>query len=171
MYSIIFTAALFVAIILNDVLQGRTTRVLSHTIFGVIATGLVSILWYLNYEFVSWILILIPVIALIIGYFLASSGTTVPSTSSSSTSLSTAASGLASPSGVASPSGLASLSAPITCGQYNPAGPYKAVAPSTVSLPATAPSLAQPTTAPDSTPPSTSGPAPTFKITPIAPTC
>ena len=159
MYSIVFTLAFFVAIILNDVLHNGSRRIATHAFFGLIATTLVSILWYLNYEFVSWILILIPVIAMIVGYTLipASSSSIIPSVNS--------------PPGMAQPSGVASLSAPITCGQYNLAGPYTAVAPSTVSLPATTPSLPPPTTAPVSTPPSTSGPAPTFKITPIVPTC
>ena len=151
MYSIIFTLAFFVAIILNDVFQYHSRRVVTHAFFGLIATTLVSILWYLNYEFVSWVLIIIPVIALIISYAL------LPSTSSSIVSSVTSPPGMT--------SGLASLSAPITCDQYNPAGPYKAIAPSTVSLPATTPSLPPPTTAP------ISGPAPTFKITPIVPTC
>jgi hypothetical protein len=154
MYSIIFTLAFFVAIILNDVLQNHSRRVVTHAVFGLIATSLVSILWYLNYEFVSWVLISIPVIALIVGYAL------LPSTSSSIVT------SVSSPPGMAQPSGIASVSAPIICNQYNPGGPYTAVAPSTVSLPATTPSLPPPTTAP-----TTPDLPTTFNITPIVPTC
>ena len=50
MYSIIFTAAIFIGIILNDLLQKQSARIVSHAFLGLIIVGLVSVLWYLDYE-------------------------------------------------------------------------------------------------------------------------
>ena len=159
MYSIVFTAALFMAIILNDLIQKHKNRVAIHSFFGLLATGLIAILWYLEYEVVGWTLILVPIAALIISYIVVATG-------ASSSVTATA------PTGIMAGAPSAAASAASTCSQYNPPGPYTTMAPSTVSLPATTGS--QPTTAPPTVtvpPPSTATSQPKFTITPITSGC
>uniref|UniRef100_A0A6C0K0B3 Uncharacterized protein n=1 Tax=viral metagenome TaxID=1070528 RepID=A0A6C0K0B3_9ZZZZ len=164
MYSIVFTAALFMAIILNDLIQKHKNRVAIHSFFGLLATGLIAILWYLEYEVVGWTLILVPIAALIISYIVVATG-------ASSSVTATAA---PAPTGIMSGTPSAAASAASTCSQYNPPGPYTTMAPGTVSLPATTGS--QPTTAPPTVtvpppPPSTATSQPNFTITPITSGC
>ena len=66
MYSIIFTAAIFIGVLINDFLQNRNKRMTRNFFLGIIATGLVTILWYLGYETVGWVMVLLPILILLI---------------------------------------------------------------------------------------------------------
>lgn len=157
MYSIIFTAAIFIAVILNDVLQGHNKSISNHFFLGVVAISLVTILWYLEYEIVGWAMVLTPIFVLLISYITLAAGASAIKTTSSpvgATTLSTA-----------------SNAAPAqSCQPINPPGPYTAVAqptPSTVSLPA---SIGPPPT-PAGTPMTTNTPLTPATITPITAVC
>jgi hypothetical protein len=157
MYSIIFTAAIFIGVILNDVLQKHNKNTSRHFFLGMLAISLVTILWYLEYEIVGWALVVLPIFVLLISYITLVTGSTVTKTTSSpvaATTLSTASS-----------------AAPVqSCQPINPPGPYTAVAqptPSTVSLPA---SIGPPPT-PAGTPMSTNKTLPVATITPITAAC
>ena len=76
MYSIIATAALFTAVIFNDEIENKGRKVRSHAIFGALAITIVSILWYLDMEFVGWGLLIVPILALFISFILVKTGTT-----------------------------------------------------------------------------------------------
>jgi predicted lipid-binding transport protein (Tim44 family) len=156
MYSIIFTVAIFIAVLLNDVIQHRTQRVPLHSFLGSIVIGLLTVLWYLDFEIVGWALIMIPIVALLISYI-------VVATRKTSMSATTVSSG---PVGVTQPSGSVASNAG-ACIQ-NPGGPYTAVAqpmpPSTVSLPAAAAATIVPAVMPANTPPA-------MKITPLSDEC
>jgi hypothetical protein len=148
MYSIIFTAGIFIAIILNDLLQKRSSLIVPHAFLGLIIVGLVSILWYLDFEVVGWSLILLPICALIISYIV------VVMTSNGSTTSTT------NPSVQGAPP--AETGAPASTCIENPGGPYNAVAQpasSTVSLPASS--------SEESTATMTAEGVPTYKITPL----
>jgi len=155
MYSIIFTAAIFIGVLLNDVLQSRKTSISSHFFLGVVAISLVTILWYLDYEIVGWAMVLLPIFVLLISYITLVTGAAVSKNTSpvAATTLSTA-----------------SNAAPVqSCQPTNPPGPYTAVAqptPSTVSLPASIDVPATPATTP-----MTNTNTPSFKITPITAGC
>lgn len=155
MYSIIFTAAIFVAILINDVIHDTKAYLVSHSILGLIALVLVTVLWYLNYEFVGWALILIPITALFISYLVL---------------LSNKKPAVAAPAPAPAPKpseNKSSDSAPM-CIQ-NPGGPYTTVPKpesSTVSLPASAPPPATSTSYPTNTPTNNS-----MKISPITGGC
>jgi hypothetical protein len=146
MYSIIVTAAIFIAMIFNDVIRNNSKHASLHAFLGALATGLVAILWYLNFEIVGWGLIIIPIFALIISYIVISTQKrSGPATSEPTT-------------GPTLPS-----NQPPACAPSNLAGPYTAVAPpppSTVSLPAVPP-------APTTSAMSTNTPTPKFTITPL----
>ena len=156
MYSIIFTVAIFIAVLLNDVIQHRTQRVPLHSFLGSIVIGLVTVLWYLNFEVVGWALVMLPIIALIISYIVVVSSKKTASTTTMSSG----------PVGVTQPSGSVASNAG-ACIQ-NPGGPYTAVAQpmpaSTVSLPAAAAATIVPATMPANTPPA-------MKITPLSDEC
>jgi hypothetical protein len=163
MYSIVFTAAIFIAIVFNDIIQQNTSRIALHGSFGFIAVGLVTILWYLNYEIVGWVLIALPILALTFSYIAVANKSKLTVMSSTASSTST-------PSGTVAP-GVASTSAPVQTTQLgcNLPGPYTAVAPpatSTVSLPASSS-----VTLPQPTPVTTAKPVPSFSITPITKSC
>lgn len=145
MYSILVTAAIFIAMVFNDIIQHGSKHASLHAFLGALATGLVTILWYLNFEIVSWGLIIIPIVAIIISYIVISTKKGTGSTGEATT-------------GPVLPS-----SPPPACAPSNLAGPYTTVAappPSTVSLPAVPP-------APTTSAMSTSIPTPTSTITPI----
>ena len=151
MYSILFTAAIFIAIIFNDLIQNRTYRIQNNLYLGLLATALVTMLWYLEYEYVAWGLIIVPILTLFITYII------VISTSKKVTTTTVNDGPQISDN---------SKSDAPACNP-NPAGEYTAVPqPSTVSLPA----------AP--IPPTNTGTvmtspvaAPTYNITPITGGC
>jgi hypothetical protein len=151
MYSIIVTAAIFIGMIFNDVMQNQSNRVSSHAFLGALATGLVAILWYLNYEMVGWGLITLPIAALIISYIVVVTGKG-------------AVTALTSPASTAGPVLPNSPATPApACIPSNLAGPYTAIAPpppSTVSLPAVPPTPSTPAM-------STNTPTPSSTITPL----
>ena len=119
----------------------------SHAFLGALATGLMTILWYLDYEMVGWALILLPMAVLLISYIVVSSSKVVTVAATVPTA------GPVLPSDPATP----------TCAPSNLAGPYTAIAPpppSTVSLPAVPPTPSTPAM-------STNTPTPTATITPV----
>ena len=141
MYSIIFAAAIFIAVLINDVIANTTSYVPLHSFLGGIVLTLVTILWYLKYEIVGWALILIPIFALLISYFVLLGIKKVT----------------AAPAPAAAPAPSKSSDSAPMCIE-NPGGPYTAVVqstPSTVSLPASVPppavSIAPITTTPTNT--------------------
>jgi hypothetical protein len=158
MYSIIFTAAIFIGVLINDFLQNRNKRMTRNFFLGIIATGLVTILWYLGYETVGWVMVLLPILILLISYITLVTGLSVTKKS---------------PVGAprASVATSAARAPPVeSCKPNNPSGPYTAVAPptsSTVSLPA---SIGPPPT-PAGMPMTTDKPLISGKITPIVPGC
>jgi len=122
MYSIISTAAIFVAIIFNDLIQNKKYHIRFHVFLGLLATALVTILWYLDYEFVAWGLIIVPIFTLFISYI----AVITSSKKLTNTTVNNGGPQLSDNSKSDAP----------TCNQ-NLAGEYTAVAqPSTVSLPA-----------------------------------
>ena len=153
MYSIIFTAAIFVAILINDVIHDTKAYLVPHSILGLIALVLVTVLWYLNYEPVGWALILVPITALFISYLVL---------------LSNKKPAVAAPAPAPKPSENKPSDSTPMCIE-NPGGPYTTVPKpesSTVSLPASAPPPATSTTTTTSTGTNTS-----MKITPITGGC
>jgi hypothetical protein len=151
MYSIIFTAAIFLAIILNDLIQNRKYRVQNNLYLGLLATALVTMLWYLGYEYVAWGLIILPILTLFITYIIViSTSKKVVSTTDNNGPIISDSSKSDAP----------------ACNQ-NPAGQYTAVPqPSTVSLPA-AP-IPPTNTGTVMTSPVTT---PTYNVTPITAGC
>ena len=151
MYSIISTAAIFAAIVFNDIIQNQKYYIRLHIFLGLIATALVIVLWYLEYEYVAWGLIVVPIFTLFISYIAVSTSSKTTTTTK--------------PNNGPKISDNSKSDAP-TCNQ-NPAGEYTAVPqPSTVSLPA---APIQPTTTGTvmTSPVST----PTYNITPITADC
>ena len=151
MYSIISTAAIFIAIVFNDLIQNRKYLIRFHIFLGLLATSLVIILWYLDYEIVAWGLIIVPIFTLFISYIAASGNSKkLQNTTASNGPIISDTSKSDTP----------------TCNQ-NPAGQYTAVPqPSTVSLPA-APIPPANTGTVMTSPVST----PTYNITPIMASC
>ena len=153
MYSIISTAAIFAAIVFNDIIQNQKYYIRLHIFLGLIATALVIVLWYLEYEYVAWGLIVVPIFTLFISYIAVSTSSTSKKIQKTKVSSGQQLSDN-------------SKSDAPTCNQ-NPAGEYTAVPqPSTVSLPA---APIQPTTTGTvmTSPVST----PTYNITPITADC
>lgn len=151
MYSIISTAAIFAAIVFNDIIQNQKYYIRLHIFLGLIATALVIVLWYLEYEYVAWGLIVVPIFTLFISYIAVSTSSKTTTTTKSNNGPKI--------------SDNSKSDAP-ACNQ-NPAGEYTAVPqPSTVSLPA---APIQPTTTGTvmTSPVST----PTYNITPITADC
>ena len=157
MYSIIFTAAIFIGILINDSLEKRNKRMTRHFILGIIATSLVTILWYLGYEIVGWIMVVLPILILLISYITLVTGSSIKKHMSSPV--------------VSKPLSTASKAAPVeSCQSTNPPGPYTSVAPpepSKLSLPA---SIGPPPT-PAGTPMSTGTVTSNLNITPIVAGC
>jgi len=77
MYSVIATAALFTAVVLNDFLKKKrnTYRIKRHVFFGICAVGAMAALWYLDMEYVGWGLLIIPIAAIFITFLLTDSNT------------------------------------------------------------------------------------------------
>ena len=67
MYSVLFTAALFIAIILNDVISNLPqTEILKHLFLGLMATLGMGLLVYKGLDYVGWILLVVPILSIII---------------------------------------------------------------------------------------------------------
>lgn len=153
MYSIIFTAAIFVGVLMNDLLEKRDKRMTRHFFLGILATSLVTILWYLGYEIVGWVMVVLPICILLISYIALVSGLAVKKSMTTPVA------------------GKTSKAAPAqSCQPTNPPGPYTAIAepaPSKLSLPA---SIGPPPT-PATTPMTKDTPPSKGRITPIVPGC
>jgi len=74
-YPVCVTLALFIALILFDILDQAPERIRKHTLEGLIILALMTYLSIKDMELVSWGLLLIPVVILITCYIL---GRTVP---------------------------------------------------------------------------------------------
>lgn len=167
MYSIIFTAAIFIAIILNDLIYKNTNDIPLHGSFGLLAVGLVTILWYLKYEIVAWVIIALPIIILTLSYITLVLGTK----KSVKTTTSEMPVGIESPFAPIPPGMPSRSSGEINQLGCNLPGPYTAVAPpttSTVSLPASSTANLPP---PTSAPATTATGTPSFSITPLVKGC
>jgi hypothetical protein len=70
MYSLIAVVALFVAIILNDVLQQNSSEIPKHALFGLISTLGMFVLWYNDHELVGWGLLIVPIFILFISFII-----------------------------------------------------------------------------------------------------
>jgi len=82
-YPVIITAALFIAIILDDILQENNTGVPIHGLEGLVCVGLMIILSLRDSEIISWgLLVLIVVIFSVAYYFGRSKSSSVPSLTS-----------------------------------------------------------------------------------------
>ena len=68
-YPVIVTAAIFIALIFDDILTKSSTSVPINTLQGLICVGLMTVLSFKDMEFVSWGLLLLPIIVLIICYY------------------------------------------------------------------------------------------------------
>ena len=65
-YAAITTGAIFLAIILNDVVQSSTGKIPQHAILGFISVLIMVVLSQKGYELVAWGLLLIPLISFIV---------------------------------------------------------------------------------------------------------
>jgi hypothetical protein len=75
-YPVCVTVALFVALLLFDVIQRTPEKINGHIFSGLIVTFLMVYLSFKDMELVSWGLLLIPVVVLVTCYFLGYSSTT-----------------------------------------------------------------------------------------------
>ena len=77
MYSIIATAALFTAVVLNDFLKKRRNpyKTKQHIFFGIMAVTAMTVLWYLDMEIVGWGLLIVPIGAIFLSFLLLDSST------------------------------------------------------------------------------------------------
>jgi hypothetical protein len=70
-YPVCVTVALFIALLLFDVIQRTPENINGHIFFGLITTFLMVYLSFKDMELVSWGLLLIPFVVLVTSYFLA----------------------------------------------------------------------------------------------------
>lgn len=75
-YPVCVTIALFIALLLFDVIQRTPEKINGHIFSGLVVTFLMVYLSFKDMELVSWGLLLIPVVILVTCYFL---GYTSPS--------------------------------------------------------------------------------------------
>jgi len=71
-YPVFITIALFIAIVLDDLLVRSPESITKHSLEGLVSTLLMVVLSYNNMEFVSWGLLILPLIVLIAAYHFAS---------------------------------------------------------------------------------------------------
>ena len=69
-YPVCVSVALFIALILFDIIQRTPERITEHLLSGLIVTFLMVYLSFKDMELVSWGLLLIPVVILVTSYFL-----------------------------------------------------------------------------------------------------
>jgi len=74
-YPVSVTLALFIALILFDIIGRHPDLVTRHTLTGLVVVFLMLVLSFKDAEFVSWGLLLIPLIVLIICFVLGNTGT------------------------------------------------------------------------------------------------
>jgi len=81
-YPVFVTIALFIAIVLDDLVLHSPENIMKHSLGGLVSTVLMLILSYNDMEIVSWMLLIFPIIILIIAYRYASlmGPTVVPAT-------------------------------------------------------------------------------------------
>jgi len=69
MYSVLFTAALFIAIVLNDLnLKSPQKELLKHLFLGLVALVGMGLLVYKGLDYVGWILLAVPIVSLVISF-------------------------------------------------------------------------------------------------------
>ena len=69
-YSVITTAALFIAIIINDVIQKNESSISSHAFLGLLSTLAVLFLCMKGAEMVAWGIIILPIFVIILSFVL-----------------------------------------------------------------------------------------------------
>ena len=69
-YPVCVTVALFIALLLFDVIQRTPENINGHIFFGLVTTFLMVYLSFKDMELVSWGLLLIPLVVLVTSYFL-----------------------------------------------------------------------------------------------------
>jgi hypothetical protein len=74
-YPVCVTLALFIALILFDIIGRRPELVTQHVLTGLVILFLMTLLSFKDAEFVSWGLLLIPFVVLIICFILGNTGT------------------------------------------------------------------------------------------------
>jgi len=79
MYPVIFTAALFIGIILNDVISKNSeTETLKHLFIGLVATLGMGYLSYKGLNIVGWAILIVPMLTLLISYIILLFNPTTP---------------------------------------------------------------------------------------------
>ena len=126
-YPVLITVAIFIALILDDIIQRTPENIPTNTLQGFVSMILMLILSFKDMELVSWGLLVLPIIVLILCYYYAikvsvgnptailPGATTVASTAQPVMSCSTAATG--SPSNISVPSS-PTMSAQIQAAPY-----------------------------------------------------
>ena len=76
-YPVCVTLALFIALILFDIMERTPEKVTPHTFAGLIILFLMVYLSFKDMELVSWGLLLIPTVVLITCYFLGKTSSSV----------------------------------------------------------------------------------------------
>ena len=61
-------AALFIAIIFNDLMNEKSSEIPKHALFGLVCTGSFIVLTQNDHEAVCWALLIVPVIALTVSF-------------------------------------------------------------------------------------------------------
>ena len=152
MYAVVTAAALFISIVLSDLLQDKSSEIPKHALFGLICTLLIFILSYNDLEAVGWGLLIVPIVSLLISFLIVSLHGT-KNMGSSSTKYKTKCSTCNS-SNTPTPEEN-NCPAPVTVPTPSSTPSGSSCAPATVSLPASLPSSGAPSTPPYSITPST----------------
>ena len=80
-YPVCVTLALFIALILFDVIERHPGAISHHTFTGLVILFLMVYLSFKDMELVSWGLLLIPVVLLVLCFILGNTGTAKPAAS------------------------------------------------------------------------------------------
>lgn len=144
MYAVIAAAALFISIVLSDLLQDKSSEIPKHALFGLICTLLIFVLSYNDLEMVGWGLLVVPIFSLFISFLIVSLRGT-KNKGSSTTKYKTNCN--------SSTPQEHNCPAPVPVPSSTSSG--SSCAPATVSLPASLPSSDKPSTPPYSITPST----------------
>jgi hypothetical protein len=149
MYAVIAAAALFISIVLSDLLQDKSSEIPKHALFGLICTLLIFVLSYNDLEMVGWGLLVVPIFSLFISFLIVSLRGT-KNKGSSNTKYKTNYNNCNS-----STPQEHNCPAPVTIPTPSSTPSGSSCAPATVSLPASLPSSDKPSTPPYSITPST----------------
>ena len=70
-YPVIITAAIFIAVILDNIIQRQSSNIPLNTLQGIISVGLMLLLSFKDMELVSWGLLLLILLVMTLSYFFA----------------------------------------------------------------------------------------------------